>query len=559
MINFEPLYIPMREARLSPNWGSKNHSTIMGVCPHHNDTPHPEPRRNNLNVKMIDGVILAKCKVCGELPDFLKFIGMNTVEPESICLQDITPVEPVIMDSPVIELPQVKQETSITELPIEAITVDTRAQSRAEIDMTLVAEYAELMRDGVIFPPLTVLHDGSTHWLSEGFHRLAAYREAAFLTVPCIVKTGGLREAILLSVGSNSEHGKRRSNADKRRAVELLLKDSEWSAWSDSAISKKCAVDPKTVNSVREAYLRISIDTPSTIAPEPVRTATRNGTTYTVKTGNIGKVKPADKPEPEAKPVILAMQPDSVESGNSTIPEKQIDPALDTQDCDVSAYLKKMRDEDYKRRDQSALKSFFDLSRTVSDYCKEGNAESLKNVLIDNQEYYRTYHGRSVCESVSKVMAFLENKEIFMNALDEVLFKVNPLYERRVTTTEISEIDKLKDDVEKMRRSRDYWRRKIKDDETREFYAKQEQYWTGEPKEIEMDDPEYLVLFKKMREEQIDLTAKTYGLQRPMPTNVWRRLVQLTHPDKHGGSDAANDATQWLLKNRPPESESSND
>jgi len=241
----------------------------------------------------------------------LKFIGMNTVEPESICLQDITPVEPVIMDSPVIELPQVKQETSITELPIEAITVDTRAQSRAEIDMTLVAEYAELMRDGVIFPPLTVLHDGSTHWLSEGFHRLAAYREAAFLTVPCIVKTGGLREAILLSVGSNSEHGKRRSNADKRRAVELLLKDSEWSAWSDSAISKKCAVDPKTVNSVREAYLRISIDTPSTIAPEPVRTATRNGTTYQVKTAKIGKVKPvAVKPEPEVKPVILAMQPE---------------------------------------------------------------------------------------------------------------------------------------------------------------------------------------------------------------------------------------------------------
>ena len=79
---------------------------------------------------------------------------------------------------------------SAVSLPIDAITVDTRAQSRAEIDMGLVAEYAELLRDGVIFPPLTVLHDGSTHWLAEGFHRIAAYRESAFKTVPCVVKPG---------------------------------------------------------------------------------------------------------------------------------------------------------------------------------------------------------------------------------------------------------------------------------------------------------------------------------------------------------------------------------
>ena len=180
---------------------------------------------------------------------------------------------------------------SAVSLPIDAITVDTRAQSRAEIDMGLVAEYAELMRDGVIFPPLTVLHDGSTHWLSEGFHRIAAYREAAFLTVPCIVKTGGLREAILLSVGSNSEHGKRRSNADKRRSVELLLKDQDWASWSDSAIAKQCAVDHKTVASVRESYLGKSQDAPSK-PQETARTATRGGTTYKVRTGNIGaKVK----------------------------------------------------------------------------------------------------------------------------------------------------------------------------------------------------------------------------------------------------------------------------
>lgn len=35
-----------------------------------------------------------------------------------------------------------------------------------------------------------------------------------------------------------------------------------------------------------------------------------------------------------------------------------------------------------------------------------------------------------------------------------------------------------------------------------------------------------------------------------IPTDMWRRLLQLAHPDKHGGSEAATKATQWLLENR---------
>lgn len=52
--------------------------------------------------------------------------------------------------------------------------------------------------------------------------------------------------------------------------------------------------------------------------------------------------------------------------------------------------------------------------------------------------------------------------------------------------------------------------------------------------------------------------VKQLQLQQPsspawgkMPLEVWRRLVQLCHPDKHGGSVAANSATQWLNQNKP--------
>jgi hypothetical protein len=36
-----------------------------------------------------------------------------------------------------------------------------------------------------------------------------------------------------------------------------------------------------------------------------------------------------------------------------------------------------------------------------------------------------------------------------------------------------------------------------------------------------------------------------------IPRDQWRRLVQLVHPDKHGGSQAAVKAAQWLNEVRP--------
>lgn len=45
-------------------------------------------------------------------------------------------------------------------------------------------------------------------------------------------------------------------------------------------------------------------------------------------------------------------------------------------------------------------------------------------------------------------------------------------------------------------------------------------------------------LRKQLQQSQIDMT-------------MYRRLLQLCHPDKHGGSIAAQTATKWLLGNRP--------
>jgi hypothetical protein len=64
---------------------------------------------------------------------------------------------------------------------------------------------------------------------------------------PCEIRQGSLRDAILFACGANAVHGLRRTNKDKRRAVRTLLKDPEWSQWTDVEIARRCAVDPKTV------------------------------------------------------------------------------------------------------------------------------------------------------------------------------------------------------------------------------------------------------------------------------------------------------------------------
>lgn len=112
------------------------------------------------------------------------------------------------------------------------------------------------------------------------------------------MRQGGLRDAILHSAGANANHGLRRTNEDKRRAVLMLLDDEEWSQWSDREIGRQCVVDGKTVTRLREElgqqHLRNSADAP--------RTVSRGGKVYSMDTGRIGR-RQAEPDAPAAPPV----------------------------------------------------------------------------------------------------------------------------------------------------------------------------------------------------------------------------------------------------------------
>ena len=162
-------------------------------------------------------------------------------------------------------------------LLIRQIRRDGGTQARVGLNEDTVQDYAELMReqrwDFQSRQRPIVLYDGTVFWLADGFHRIEAAQRAGLSDYPVEVLSGTQRDAILRAAGANAQHGLRRTNADKRRAVELLLRDEEWRQWSDRKIAEACAVDHKTVADVRRS---LSGEIPQI----QTRTVERSGTTY---------------------------------------------------------------------------------------------------------------------------------------------------------------------------------------------------------------------------------------------------------------------------------------
>lgn len=165
------------------------------------------------------------------------------------------------------------------------IRTDGGTQARLRIDQATVGEYAEAMAGGSMFPPVIVYYDGETHWLADGFHRLAAHKRARpDSAIPVEIRQGTRRDAVLCAVGSNASHGLRRTNDDKRNAVMTLLRDDEWGKWSSREIGRVAQVSHNFVNELRRSLS--SDDSERTYM-------TRHGTTAIMQTENIGNGKTA--------------------------------------------------------------------------------------------------------------------------------------------------------------------------------------------------------------------------------------------------------------------------
>jgi uncharacterized ParB-like nuclease family protein len=180
-----------------------------------------------------------------------------------------------------------------TKLALDFLTLDPAIQMRAEVDAAVVDEYAEKVAAGVELPPVVVFCDESgsptKYWLADGFQRVEAHKRAKRTGILCEVRKGTRRDAILFACGANAEHGKRRTNADKRRAVETLLRDEEWKLWSDHDIARAARVTQPFVSKLYQELITV-------IGSRDVRR------------GADGKTYKLPQPKPKADPVAAQLE-----------------------------------------------------------------------------------------------------------------------------------------------------------------------------------------------------------------------------------------------------------
>ncbi len=174
-------------------------------------------------------------------------------------------------------------DQAVAEIKLADIVTTGGTQSRISLSESAVAEYSEAMTNGHTLPPIVVFHDGSVYWLADGFHRVMAANRASIEWIAAEVLKGTKRDAILHSVGANAAHGLPRTNADKRRAVTMLLEDTEWAEWADREIARRCSVDHVMVGRIRREL------SGAIHQIEASRKVERNGTVYTQRTEHIGQ------------------------------------------------------------------------------------------------------------------------------------------------------------------------------------------------------------------------------------------------------------------------------
>jgi hypothetical protein len=230
----------------------------------------------------------------------------------------------------------------IARVPLAKIDRTGGTQARVGNNEDAVAEYTEALRAGKSLPPPVVFKDEKgTLWLADGFHRVEAHARIGAKTLDVEQHVGDQRAARLYAAGANAQHGLRRSNDDKRRAVAMLMDDPEWREWSDRAIAEHCHVSRELVAAVRASTGRNGQLEPRKSADGKTRDVSaiaesnreraeaKRAAAPRVTREAVDELPPDDVPEIEAEETFTVVDPvhdeSPVEDGPATAPPGPVD------------------------------------------------------------------------------------------------------------------------------------------------------------------------------------------------------------------------------------------
>lgn len=136
------------------------------------------------------------------------------------------------------------------QIPLKLISRDTALQIRCANDQDQIDNLVSAIEEGVKLPPvdlfLSISPNGYPIYnIGDGWHRILAHQTMDKETILANVHRGDRKDALKFALGANSTHGLRRTNKDKRRAVEIAT--GEFPQLSDRQLAEICKVDHKTV------------------------------------------------------------------------------------------------------------------------------------------------------------------------------------------------------------------------------------------------------------------------------------------------------------------------
>lgn len=192
---------------------------------------------------------------------------------------------------------------AIKKISISKIVSDENIMPREHINHIYINNLVDDLETGAKFPPVDLFFNGKQYFIADGFHRLEVFKISGHNKIMSTVRKGNRRDALSFSCGVNSEHGLRRTNKDKKKAVFKMLNDSEWGTWSDGKIAQHCIVTQQFVSKLRRELTQNGCESSSKRLGADGRT---------IDTDNIGKKGPNSEDPQTTKSVSITVNMDDL-------------------------------------------------------------------------------------------------------------------------------------------------------------------------------------------------------------------------------------------------------
>jgi len=192
-----------------------------------------------------------------------------------------------------------------TFLALEKIRIDGGTQARVNLDEAYIADLADIIQEigaDNLRSRMVVFADGANIWLADGFHRYFAMKKLGIESAWTTRYDGTQQDAIWYSLSANKDHGLRRTNEDKRKAVETALRCSEFSTKSVRELAKHIGVSHGLVQTIKTEMSKVSTKySEARTAPPPSTDEQAGAPTESADTPVSSDETPPAKPLPKDK------------------------------------------------------------------------------------------------------------------------------------------------------------------------------------------------------------------------------------------------------------------